>query len=144
MWILDAYTTSDQYPYSQAVSGAAATDGLLGGPFNYMRNSVKVVIDAYEGTVTYYADLTSRSSRSGQARIRACSRTSRMRPRSLKAHFRYPENLFQVQSYQFANYHVTDPTAFYQRRDFWQISPDPTLQSTGARGRRRRCGRTTS
>ena len=58
VWILDAYTTSDGYPYSQAVSGTVATDGLLGGTFNYMRNSVKVVIDAYDGTVTYYADLT--------------------------------------------------------------------------------------
>jgi uncharacterized membrane protein (UPF0182 family) len=48
-------------------------------------------------------------------------------PQELQAHFRYPENLFQVQSFQFANYHVIDPAAFYQRRDFWQISPDPTL-----------------
>jgi hypothetical protein len=55
VWILDAYTTSDGYPYSQAVSGTAATDGLLGGSFNYIRNSVKVVIDAYDGTVTFYA-----------------------------------------------------------------------------------------
>src|SRR4029079_19096306 len=46
----------------------------------------------------------------------------------LKKHFRYPENLFQVQAYQFANYHVTDPAAFYQRRDFWRVSPDPTLE----------------
>src|SRR6476659_5338455 len=52
-WILDAYTTTDGYPYSQAVSGTAATDGLLGGTFNYMRNSVKVVINAYTGAVMF-------------------------------------------------------------------------------------------
>src|SRR5262249_56188163 len=48
-------------------------------------------------------------------------------PASLVAHFRYPENLFQVQAYQYTNYHVTDPTLFYQKRDFWAIPPDPTV-----------------
>ena len=51
-------------------------------------------------------------------------------PEDLKAHFRYPENLFEVQAYQYANYHVTDPTDFYQKRDFWAIPNDPTISSS--------------
>ena len=133
VWILDAYTTSDGYPYSQAVSGTVATDGLLGGTFNYMRNSVKVVIDAYDGTVTYYADLTEPIIQVWAKAYPTLFTPIDEAPSELSAHFRYPENLFQVQAYQFANYHVTDGAAFYQRRDFWQISPDPTL-SAGANG----------
>ena len=57
-WILDAYTTTHEYPYSQSVSEFAATDGLIGGEVNYIRNSVKVIVDAYDGTITYYADLS--------------------------------------------------------------------------------------
>jgi uncharacterized protein len=133
VWILDAYTTSDGYPYSQTVSGTAATDGLLGGSFNYMRNSVKVVIDAYDGTVKYYADLTEPIIQVWAKAYPTLFTSIGDAPAELSAHFRYPENLFQVQAYQFANYHVTDGAAFYQRRDFWQVSPDPTL-AAGANG----------
>ncbi|MEP6758196.1 MAG: UPF0182 family protein [Actinomycetota bacterium] len=129
-WILDAYTSTDQYPYSQSVSASAATDGLLSGSVNYVRNSVKVVVDAYDGTVTYYADLSEPIIQAWSNAYPGLFTDVTSAPDSLKAHFRYPENLFQIQAYQFANYHVTDPTAFYQRRDFWQISPDPTQPST--------------
>ena len=129
-WILDAYTSTDQYPYSQSVSASAATDGLLSGSVNYVRNSVKVVVDAYQGTVTYYADLSEPIVQAWSQAYPGLFTNVESAPDSLKAHFRYPENLFQIQAYQFANYHVSDPTAFYQRRDFWQISPDPTLPDT--------------
>jgi uncharacterized membrane protein (UPF0182 family) len=126
-WILDAYTTTNEYPYSEAVSGSAATDGLLGGTFNYIRNSVKVVVDAYTGQVTYWANDNDPIIQVWSKAFPGLFQSIANAPASLQAHFRYPENLFQVQAYQFANYHVTDPAAFYQRRDFWQVSPDPTL-----------------
>jgi uncharacterized membrane protein (UPF0182 family) len=127
VWILDAYTTTSEYPYSQSVSGTTATDGLLGGTFNYIQNSVKVVIDAYNGSVTYYANTSEPILHVWSNAFPGLFTPITDASAELQAHFRYPENLFQVQSYQFANYHVTQPDAFYQRRDFWQISPDPTL-----------------
>ena len=127
-WVLDAYTTSNGYPYSQAVSATAATDGQIGGTFNYIRNSVKVVVDAYEGTVTYYADLSEPIISVWAKAYPGLFVDINTAPDSLRDHFRYPENLFQMQAFQYANYHVNDSTIFYQRRDFWQISPDPTVQ----------------
>ncbi len=129
VWILDAYTGSDGYPYSQSVSAFAATDGLIGGSYNYIRNSVKVVVDAYDGTITYYADLTEPIAQVWNNAYPGLFTNIADAPEDLRAHFRYPENLFQIQAYQFGNYHVEDPVAFYQRRDFWQISPDPTQGS---------------
>jgi uncharacterized membrane protein (UPF0182 family) len=134
VWILDAYTTTNGYPYSQSVSASAATDGLLFGQMNYIRNSVKVVIDAYEGSVTYYANLSEPIAQVWNNAYPGLFQNIADAPESLLEHFRYPENLFQIQSYQFANYHVTDPTVFYQRRDFWQISPDPTQSASAATG----------
>jgi uncharacterized membrane protein (UPF0182 family) len=87
---------------------------------------VKVVVDAYQGTVTYYADLSEPMVAAWSSAYPGLFTDITTAPASLAAHFRYPENLFQIQAFQFANYHVSDPTAFYQRRDFWQISPDPT------------------
>jgi uncharacterized protein len=127
VWILDAYTTTNEYPYSEAVSGTVATDGLLGGTFNYIQNSVKVTIDAYTGAVTYWAKTSEPIIQVWSKAFPGLFQPITSAPPELQDHFRYPENLFQVQAYQFANYHVTDPGAFYQRRDFWQISPDPTL-----------------
>jgi len=127
-WILDAYTSTDEYPYSEAVSGTTATDGLFGGTFNYIRNSVKVVIDAYTGAITYYADTSEPILQVWSKAFPGLFTPITLAPESLQAHFRYPENLFQIQAYQFANYHVVDPAAFYQRRDFWQVSPDPTQE----------------
>jgi uncharacterized membrane protein (UPF0182 family) len=125
-WILDAYTGSDGYPYSQSVSAAEATDGLLGGSYNYLRNSVKVVVDAYTGAITYYADLQEPIAQVWSRAYPGLFTDITSAPPSLLEHFRYPENLLQVQSFQFTKYHVEDATAFYQGRDFWQISPDPT------------------
>jgi hypothetical protein len=132
VWIWDAYTATDGYPYSQNVDLSEATQGDLAGTVNYLRNSVKVVVDAYTGRMTYYL---MEDGDSGQPEPIALA-WSRAFPdlftpeseasEELRAHFRYPENLFQVQSTQFANYHVTDPSVFYQKQDFWQIPSDPT------------------
>ena len=140
VWIWDAYTTTNQYPYSESVNLSDATDGLLPsstGDVNYMRNSVKVVVDAYSGTLTYYAD----DGPDGDPIVRAWAAafpglftSIDEAPQALREHFRYPENLFQTQATQFANYHVTDTQVFYQKQDFWQIPEDPTTAQEASAG----------
>ena len=140
-WIWDAYTSTDEYPYSQAVDLQEAAPGQdsstvpFSGTVNYLRNSVKAVVDAYDGSIKYYAFL---SGPNADPIIQVWSKAFpglftdiANAPSSLAAHFRYPENLFQVQAFQYANYHVTDPTLFYQKRDFWAIPDDPTLPASG-------------
>jgi uncharacterized membrane protein (UPF0182 family) len=131
VWIWDAYTSTDQYPYSQGIDLAAATDinapAHLEGTANYIRNSVKVTVDAYDGTVTYYADLAEPIIQAWSNAFPDMFTPMESASLSLQAHFRYPENLFQVQANQFANYHVTDPEVFYQKTDRWQIPDDPTV-----------------
>jgi uncharacterized membrane protein (UPF0182 family) len=130
-WIWDAYTTTSGFPYSQEVNLADAAgqpDGIQGlqGIANYVRNSVKVVVDAYTGQMTYY--VSDPSDPIIQVWMRAFpdlfTPMSSASP-DLQAHFRYPENLFQVQAAQYANYHVTDPSTFYGKADFWSIPVDP-------------------
>jgi uncharacterized protein len=135
-WIWDAYTYTDQYPYSQAVDVNDATGGLLQGNVNYLRNSVKAVMNAYDGTITYYAYLTGDRA---DPIIQAWSNAFpglftdiTQAPPDIQAHFRYPENLFQVQAFQYTNYHVTSASAFYQKSDFWAVPDDPTVPATQA------------
>ncbi len=114
-WIWDAYTTSSNFPYATAI----------GNGTNYMRNSVKVVIDAYDGTATFYR---TDSPEHPEPILEAYSRLfpalyqpfSSM-PAGVRAHLRYPEDLFQVQASLFALYHITDPQVFYNREDAWNI-----------------------
>jgi uncharacterized membrane protein (UPF0182 family) len=131
VWIWDAYTTTDQYPYSQSVDLADATDPAaethLDGSANYIRNSVKVTVDAYDGTVTYYADLSEPIIHAWSNAFPGMFTPMDSASASLQEHFRYPENLFQVQANQFGNYHVTDAATFYQKTDRWQIPDDPTV-----------------
>jgi hypothetical protein len=122
VWIWDAYTTSDAFPYSQRVNLGELTGEDLEGRANYIRNSVKVVIDAYDGTTTFY--LVDENDAIVQAWSRVfpdlftpLSEASA----SLREHFRYPEDLFRVQAHQYANYHVTDPDQFYAKEDFWAV-----------------------
>jgi uncharacterized membrane protein (UPF0182 family) len=132
VWIWDAYTTSDRFPYSEREDLAQLAGEGTGLPSsaNYIRNSVKVVVDAYDGTTTFYlVDET-------DPMIRAWSRVfpGLFTPMSeasadLREHFRYPEDLFRVQAHLYSNYHVTDPTQFYSKGDFWtvpQVPIDPT------------------
>jgi uncharacterized membrane protein (UPF0182 family) len=131
VWIWDAYTTTDGYPYSQSVDLAEATAGLLDPqPVNYMRNSVKVVVDAYDGTVTYYADLNEPIMQVWNRAFPGVFTPIEEASEELRTHFRYPENLFQTQAFHFANYHVQDPAAFYRKQDFWEIPNDPTVSSS--------------
>ncbi len=110
-WILDAYTSSDNYPYSQRVR-----DGT-----NYMRNSVKVVIDAYDGTVdAYLADAADPVAKTYAAIFGEIFKPLASMPADLRRHLRYPTDLFRLQSELHATYHMVEPDAFYHREDQWQ------------------------
>jgi uncharacterized membrane protein (UPF0182 family) len=128
VWIWDAYTTTSGYPYSQEMDLAQATGDStgLGGIANYVRNSVKVVVDAYSGQMTYYvSDPTDPIIQVWERAFPDLFTPKTSASPDLQAHFRYPENLFQVQAVQYSNYHVTDPSTFYGKQDFWSIPPDP-------------------
>jgi len=110
-WILDAYTSSDSWPYSQPVP-----DGT-----NYLRNSVKVVIDAYDGTVdAYLADPADPVVRTYAAIFPGIFKPLSAMPADIRAHLRYPADLFRLQTALYATYHMVDPDAFYHREDQWQ------------------------
>jgi uncharacterized membrane protein (UPF0182 family) len=129
VWIWDAYTVSDTYPYSQRVTVDSQEAGTLDGELNYIRNSVKVVMDAHSGGLTFYVvDETDPIIQAWQQVFPDLFTPGAAASDSLREHFRYPEGLFQVQAHQYANYHVTDPAQFYQKEDFWEvprISEDP-------------------
>jgi uncharacterized protein len=110
-WILDAYTATSRYPYAQPLS-----DGT-----NYMRNSVKVVIDAFDGTVTaYLADPRDPLVRTLGKVFPGIFQPLETMSADLRAHLRYPEDLFRVQTDLYATYHMAEPDVFYHREDQWQ------------------------
>ena len=114
-WLCDAYTTSGRYPYS---TRSAAT----GNRINYIRNSVKFVIDAYHGTTTAYLTDDKDPIAATYARIfPTLFKPLSSMPDGLRAHVRYPEQIFAVQSQMYATYHMTDPATFYKREDQWEI-----------------------
>jgi uncharacterized protein len=133
VWIWDAYTTTDQYPYSDFVdladvAASANQTTSIGGTINYLRNSVKVVVDAYTGEMTYYvADPNDPIIQAWDAAFPTMFTPLDQAPPAILAHFRYPENLFQVQAFQYTNYHVTNPDVFYGKQDFWALPVDPTV-----------------
>ena len=111
-WILDAYTTSDAYPYSQRTA-----DGM-----SYMRNSVKVVIDAYDGTVdAYIADPNDPVVQTYAKIFGGIFKPISAMPADIRKHVRYPGDLFRIQTALHATYHMTEPDAFYHREDQWQF-----------------------
>lgn len=111
-WILDAYTTSALYPYSDPGKNS----------FNYIRNSVKVVIDAYNGTVNFYiADSTDPIINTLGKIFPNMLKPLESLPPALRSHLRYPQDLFSIQSERLLTYHMTDPQVFYNREDVWQI-----------------------
>lgn len=131
VWIWDAYTATDRVPYSQPVDLDVATQSAsetMSGSVNYIRNSVKVVVDAYDGSMKFYIVDHADPIIAAWARIfpDLFTSDSEVSP-ELQAHFRYPENLLQIQATQYAAYHVTDPSVFYQKQDFWAIPGDPAL-----------------
>ena len=111
-WIVDAYTTSASYPYSDPGDNE----------FNYIRNSVKVVVDAYNGNVNFYvAEPEDPIIRTWSKIFPELFQPLENMPITLRSHIRYPEDLFQIQSQQLLTYHMRDPQIFYNREDQWQI-----------------------
>jgi len=111
-WIQDAYTISDRYPYSQPNASGV----------NYIRNSVKVVVNAYDGTVTFYLiDPEDAIINTYASMFPALFRPIDEMPEILREHLRYPMDLFQVQASVYQTYHMTDPRVFYNKEDVWAI-----------------------
>ncbi len=121
-WIQDAYTYSDAYPYSRPFVDPNSTDVS----FNYIRNSVKIVIDAYNGDMTFYNFDPSDPLVQTYSKIFPSLFTpASQMPAEIRAHLRYPEYLFNAQAEQYRTYHMTDPTEFYNQADAWDIPTDP-------------------
>ena len=131
-WIIDMYTVSDRYPYAQpADTGRINERSGLPRNFNYIRNSVKAVVNAYDGTINFYIfdeedPLIKSYSKIFPAMFDSKSEMSE----NLLAHIRYPEDLFTVQSDMYRDYHMIDPRVFYADEDPWVI---PTDSSTTPR-----------
>lgn len=119
-WIQDAYTTSNMYPYSSR--SKISYPRFRGRELNYIRNSVKVVIDAYNGDVSLYLlDEEDPIAKTYSAIFPGLFKPVNQMPSGLKEHIRYPRDLFQVQAETYKTYHMTDVQVFYNQEDLWQI-----------------------
>ena len=110
-WVMDAYTTSDRFPYADPLANS----------FNYIRNSVKVVVDAYHGSVNFYvSDPQDPIIQSWQKIFPGVFQSIDQMPSALRQHVRYAQDLYQIQTEHLMSYHMTDPIVFYNREDQWR------------------------
>ena len=117
-WMMDAYTTSSYYPYSEPIDGNT-------GSTNYIRNSVKVVVDAYNGDTNFYVvDEKDPIATTFQKIYPTLFKSFDEMPEGLKSHIRYPNYLFEIQASVYAKYHMEDVNVFYQREDMWDIASE--------------------
>ena len=117
-WIVDGFTSSDRYPSSRAYL-------LQGTRVNYVRNSVKAVVDAYDGTTTFYVfDASDPIVEAYRAIFPRLFQDGSAMPADLRAHVRYPEMLLALQADVYCLYHMTDPRVFYYREDLWTVASD--------------------
>ena len=124
-WMLDAFTTSDNYPYSSHYPLGDAT-------INYMRNSVKVVIDAYNGTTTFYVFDTQDPILAAWRRIfPSLFQDAAAMPADLRRHVRYPQLLLEEQAAVYGLYHMSDPEVFYNREDLWTVASELGMGDAG-------------
>jgi len=131
VYIQDAFTTSDRFPNAQAFDPTTlGTTGLGGDPFDYIRNSVKITVDAYDGTMHFYiADPNDPIIRDYAAIFPGLFEPLSAMPADLRAHLRVPEELFNVQTRMFGRYHVTDTQQFFRTDDLWTV-PEQTSEQT--------------
>lgn len=124
VWIVDAYTTSSNYPLSERYDVSESVEespGGLSGQVNYVRNSVKVVVDAYNGTMDFYI-VDDEDPVIGAWQKAFPEMFSTTEPtEDMRAHFRYPEDMFELQSHVYLPYHIDDAEDFYAREDEWEI-----------------------
>jgi hypothetical protein len=133
VYVWDAYTTTDLFPHANAFAPAELGEGsgLGGRPFNYIRNSVKAVVDAYDGTTTLYvADPSDPLIRAWQGVFPTLLRPLTDLPADLAAHLRVPEEGFNVQTRMYGRYHVRDPRTFFQNDDLWTVPTGQTSEQT--------------
>lgn len=140
LWIVDGYTTSNSYPYSEEMSLGDATRDTITDTrsavarqaddhINYMRNSVKATVDAYDGSVRLYQwDENDPITKTWMKVFDKTVQPKSSIPPQLAAHFRYPQDLFKVQRKILTQYHVTDPSAFYNGEGFWEVPEDPSAK----------------
>ncbi|MFD7338379.1 UPF0182 family protein [Streptomyces violascens] len=142
-WVVDAYTTTNGYPYaSRTTLGETTTDSLTDNQravmaqqnqVNYIRNSVKATVDAYDGTVTLYQwDDKDPVLKTWMKAFPGTVKAKSAIPGDLLAHLRYPQDMFKVQRELLTRYHVTNPAQFYSGSDAWQVPDDPTNKDNSA------------
>ena len=118
VWMIDGYTTTSRYPYSEPVAGVG----------NYIRNSVKATVDAYHGDVKFYiADPTDPLVRAWSGAFPGLLKPLQEMPEDLQSHIRYPEDFFSIQARKYATYHMLDPQVFYNKEDLWAV-PRRTIE----------------
>ena len=144
MWIVDAYTTTVHYPNSQRVGFEDAISDILSNPaydpytlsseINYIRNSVKATVDAYDGTVTLYAwDETDPILQTWMGVFPGTVQPKSAISNELMSHLRYPEDLFKIQRQILARYHMISPESWYSQSDLWRIPSYPVKERTGSK-----------
>ncbi|WP_432067994.1 UPF0182 family membrane protein [Streptomyces sp. C10-9-1] len=142
-WVVDAYTTTNGYPYaSRTTLGDTTADSLTDrqravvaqqNQVNYIRNSVKATVDAYDGTVTLYEwDENDPVLKTWMKAFPGTVKAKGDIPAELKSHMRYPQDMFKVQRELLSLYHVTEPAPFYNASDAWQVPNDPTKSDSNA------------
>ena len=130
LWVVDAFTTTDQYPYAQdGDRSQLEADSGLNHSFNYVRNSVKVTVDAYDGSVKFYAvdqDNPDPILRAWESAFPDLFVAKDQMPKGLADHLRYPEDLFRVQTSAYARYQLS-PTEFFERTGAWSVAQAPSV-----------------
>lgn len=142
VWIMDSYTTSSMYPYSQVTDFGSrslmrgdTTGPAFTGRGNYIRNSVKATIDAYNGTITLYVwDEEDPIIQAWRQIFPDAFEDAEAMPEDLRAHVRFPEDLFRIQTDLYRRYHMINPASFYQNEDIWVIPRTPEAQEAGVGG----------
>src|SRR5262249_30718065 len=139
VYVIDGYTTSQFYPNSETFdadrNGEDATDpdSVINDDFNYIRNSVKATVDAYDGTIKLYVwDPSDPVVNAYKQAFPALFSDKSQMPDSILEHVRYPEDIFRVQTSMWGRYHLTDPTAFYQRTGAWSVAQEPSSNVSAA------------
>ncbi|MEQ1787292.1 MAG: UPF0182 family protein [Acidimicrobiales bacterium] len=132
-WVIDAYTTTNRYPYGETGDNSQLSAGSgLDHDFNYVRNSVKAVVDGYDGTVDFYVmPVDDPIIDAYRDAFPSLFKDFEEMPADLQDHLRYPEDLFRVQTNMWARYHVQEPSSFYEGNDYWDVARDPGTAGAG-------------
>ena len=144
VWMVDGYTTTAEYPNSTPLSFSDATNDSVVArtgasavaprdEINYIRNSVKATVDAYDGTVTLYQwDTTDPILQTWMKAFPGTVQPRSAIPADVLSHVRYPEDMFKIQRQIYSKYHVSDPNVFFNGQDFWNVPDDPTRSAAPA------------